>query len=94
MSKAPKIGHFFDDEEKSIVEAIEKNDYKVGQSNLNRERIKELQAAAGATINEERMRISIRVPKTDLSRLKALAMQEGIPYQTLINSILHKAVAR
>ena len=30
--------------------------------------------------------------KPALSRLKTKAMQEGISYQTLINSILHKAV--
>jgi hypothetical protein len=34
----------------------------------------------------------ILTAKPDLSRLKTKAMQEGIPYQTLINSILHKTV--
>ncbi len=92
MNKKPQIGHFLDNEEKAIVEAIEQKDYEVGESHLTSERLKELQAAARETINEERSRISLRVPKTDLSRLKALAMKEGIPYQTLINSILHKAV--
>jgi predicted DNA binding CopG/RHH family protein len=38
------------------------------------------------TINEQRQKISIRVPRTDLARLKAKAMREGIPYQTAINS--------
>jgi predicted DNA binding CopG/RHH family protein len=34
----------------------------------------------------------LRIPRTDLARLKSRAMQEGIPYQTLINSIIHKYV--
>ncbi len=92
MNREPQIGRFLNEDEKAIVKAIEHKDYTIGQSSLTSGRLKELQAAAGATINEERSRISLRVPKTDLSRLKALAMKEGIPYQTLINSILHKAV--
>jgi predicted DNA binding CopG/RHH family protein len=32
------------------------------------------------------------VSKYNLTKLKARAMREGMPYQTLINSILHKAV--
>ncbi|CAI2934003.1 protein of unknown function [Aminobacter niigataensis] len=33
-----------------------------------------------------------RVAERDLARLKARAAEEGMPYQTLINSILHKYV--
>ena len=35
-------------------------------------------------------RINIRLIKEDLSSLKAKAEEEGIPYQTLIASIIHK----
>ena len=35
-------------------------------------------------------RISIRVYGSDLEQIKRIAMQEGLPYQTLITSILHK----
>lgn len=34
--------------------------------------------------------ISIRVNEADLARLRAQAIREGMPYQTLINSIIHK----
>ena len=34
--------------------------------------------------------ISIRISEIDLIRLKAKAAQEGIPYQTLISSSLHR----
>ncbi len=91
MSKQPKI-NFLDDEEKALYEAVESDDYTPGESILTPERKAELQAIAQNTINEERSKISLRIPKSDLSRLKARAVREGIPYQTLINSILHKAL--
>jgi len=37
-------------------------------------------------------RISLAIPEADLARLKALAAKKGMPYQTLINSILHEYV--
>jgi predicted DNA binding CopG/RHH family protein len=36
--------------------------------------------------------INIRLSESDLSRIKARAMREGLPYQTLISSVLHKYV--
>ena len=92
MAKEPKIGKFLDDEERELHEAIESDDYEVGESSLTPELKKELQEAARATINEKRVKVSLRIPETDLSRLKAKALREGIPYQTFINSIIHKAV--
>ena len=50
------------------------------------------QEAARNTQNKTR-NINIRLTEKDLSRLKAKAAEEGIPYQTLVSSILHKAVA-
>ena len=35
-------------------------------------------------------RINIRLPLGDIGRIKTIAMQEGLPYQTLVASILHK----
>jgi predicted DNA binding CopG/RHH family protein len=90
MSKEPKIGKFLDDEERELHEAIEREDYGVAKSFLTSERKAELQGYARATINEKRVKVSLRVPETDLARLKARALREGVPYQTLINSILHK----
>lgn len=53
-----------------------------------------LTEAAVAHLRNERERISLLVPKRNLSQLKARAMEEGMPYQTLINSILHKWLAQ
>jgi predicted DNA binding CopG/RHH family protein len=49
--------------------------------------------AARDMIEGKRQRISISIPERDLARLKANALEEGMPYQTLINSILHKYVS-
>ncbi len=38
-------------------------------------------------------RINIRLSEQDVHRLQVTALQEGIPYQTLISSILHKFVS-
>lgn len=92
MKNIPKVTNYIDDDEKQLIEAIECDDYQVGSSALTSDRLQELQAGARGKMNEERTPISLRIPKTDLSRLKTRAMQEGIPYQTLINSILHKSV--
>ena len=91
--KAPTIGKFVDDEEKALYELIESDGYEPGPNLLTPPRMRELQEAARATINEQRTKISLRLPNTDLQRLKAKALSEGMPYQTLINSILHKAVS-
>ncbi len=40
----------------------------------------------------EKKNISLRVNSQDIEQLKLRAEQEGIPYQTLISSILHKFV--
>ena len=94
MNKEPAIGKYLDDEERELIEAIESDDYELGASKLTPERLSEIQEAARNTINETSAKVSIRIPRTDLARVKSLAMQEGIPYQTLIKSIIHKAVSR
>ena len=38
----------------------------------------------------KRKAINIKVLESDLERLKAKALEEGMPYQTLLNSVLHK----
>ena len=41
---------------------------------------------------QQRKAINIKVLESDLELLKARALKEGMPYQTLINSVLHKYV--
>jgi len=38
--------------------------------------------------------ISIRLQEADLAKLRRLAAQKGLPYQTYMKSLLHEALAR
>ena len=78
----PSVGRCLDDEERELIEMVESDNF-VFESLLTPERKQQIEAMARATRNDEREKISTRVSKTDLSRLKSRAMQEGIPYQTL-----------
>lgn len=48
-------------------------------------------AYARRTLRKNR-RINIRLSQIDLEALQIRAVQEGIPYQTLVSSVLHKYV--
>ena len=50
------------------------------------------QEYAKATFRKDR-RINIRISSKDLEALQKRALEEGIPYQTLISSVLHKYVS-
>ncbi|MFT3812207.1 MAG: hypothetical protein QM740_02395 [Acidovorax sp.] len=50
-----------------------------------------LKAAARATAIKDR-RVNIRLSSGDLSDIQVKALEEGVPYQTLIASVLHKYV--
>ena len=89
--KTPTIGHYIDQDEQDLIEQIERDSDKF-VSTLTPELANSYQQAAEHTLNRSRVKISLRVREVDLNRLKARAVREGIPYQTLINSILHKAV--
>ena len=77
-------------EEKEELEAIENGEY-VEVKDMKKE-IENAKLAAKATLNKTR-NINIRLSEQDLYRLKARAIEEGLPYQTLVSSIVHKAVA-
>jgi predicted DNA binding CopG/RHH family protein len=47
------------------------------------------QAYARATLRKDK-RVNIRISERDLRELQKRALHEGIPYQTLISSVLHK----
>lgn len=77
----------YDNEEKKIMESIENEEW-ISVDNLEDE-IKKAKAAAHATFTKSE-RMNIRISPNDLKRLKIKAMEEGMPYQTLVSSIIHK----
>ena len=88
----PKIGTFINDAEKDLIKGLEADDAEF-KCHLTAKRRTELHDIAHATMNDEREKITLRISRKDLIRIKSRALQEGLPYQTLINSILHKAVS-
>ncbi len=78
-----------DSEEKEILKAFESGQLKrvKGVS----EKIEQHQKIAEATFKKD-ARINIRLSSKDLRALQARALKEGIPYQTLVSSVLHKFV--
>jgi len=76
-------------EEKEILKAFEAGEFK---SVLTSRRKKMLQAAAEETFKKDK-RINIRISRRDFESLQRRALEEGIPYQTLVSSVLHKYVS-
>lgn len=76
-------------EEQEIEDAFERGEYS-RIANFEEEKAK-LEAAARYTLEKTRT-ISIRLTEKSYNKIEASAAREGIPYQTLISSILHKHV--
>ncbi len=77
------------DEEMALAKSIESGEWK-SVSDLS-DMKKKLQSAASETALKDH-RINVRISKRDVEALKTRALEEGIPYQTLVTSILHKYV--
>ncbi len=78
-----------DREEQELLSSIEKGAWKPVK-NMAVE-IREYAKYAKNTLKKDQ-RISIRMSKQDLVGIQSKAVSEGIPYQTLITSIVHKYV--
>ena len=76
-------------DEKEILKDFEAGEF---ESVLTPRRKKYIQASAEETFKKDK-RINIRISSRDLTSLQRRALEEGIPYQTLVSSILHKYVS-
>lgn len=74
--------------EREILAAFEASKLKSVATKAELARFK---AAARATAIKDR-RVNIRLSSIDLGDIQVRALEEGIPYQTLIASVLHKYV--
>ncbi len=75
-------------EEKEILESYENDEWV---SVINDSNIAKYKAAAKNTFKKDK-RVNIRISKMDLDLLQEKALIEGLPYQTLMSSVLHKYV--
>ena len=76
-------------EEKDLLESYEKDEWKPIKG--KKKKVSYYQGIAKATFRKD-SRINIRMSSKDVHALQVKAVEEGIPYQTLISSILHKYV--
>lgn len=78
-----------DETEKQVLQDYESDEFK---SVLTPARRKQIQGIAERSAKKDK-RINIRLSGRDLAALQRRALEEGIPYQTLVSSILHKYVS-
>lgn len=74
-------------EEKQLLKEVERGEW-VPVKDLAKAK-KEAMAVARNTLKKNK-NINLRISERDLSKLRVKAIEEGIPYQTLAASILHK----
>jgi predicted DNA binding CopG/RHH family protein len=81
----PKIDAY----EREVLAAFEKG---MLRSVATKAELAKFKAAARATAIKDR-RVNIRLSSGDLSDIQVKALEQGVPYQTLIASVLHKYVS-
>lgn len=86
--KKTEFGYTLDDDETEILQAMDAGEFVPVTDLASRKA--ELQTAAQAFSGMKRKSINIRIPEYNLDRLKQQANRQGLPYQTLINSILQQ----
>lgn len=74
-------------DERDILKSFEQGEWK-SVKDLDAEKKKAIEVAR-ATFRKDR-RVNIRISSKDLEDIRKKAVEEGIPYQTLIASVLHK----
>lgn len=79
-----------DSEEKELLESYDRDEWQ-SASDIKSESDR-YRRYAGATFKKDK-RINIRMSEKDLMAIQKKALEEGIPYQTLISSILHKYIS-
>ena len=78
---------YLDEFEKDILQSVEANEWK--SKNNTKERLKELQSYIK---NEKKKVISLRLSENDIYELKKKALENSIPYQNLVQMLIHKFV--
>ena len=85
MANSKFIDEPIDDEERALMEAIENGETEP----IPRD---ELEAMRADIMSASAKNITIRMQLDDLNGIKKMAKAAGMPYQTLINSIIHRYV--
>ena len=76
-------------EEKKILESVEKGQWR-SVHGVKKE-IRRYHDYARATVRKDK-RVNIRMSEKDLVRFQKEAIEQGLPYQTLVSSVLHRYI--
>ncbi|MBU8902786.1 MAG: hypothetical protein KOO69_08600 [Victivallales bacterium] len=76
-------------EEKDLLASIEKGEWQQ-ISDFKSESVRYKEVAKNTMLKNKR--VNIRMTERDFVHFQKKALQEGLPYQTLISSILHKYI--
>ena len=76
-----------DQEEKELMDSLERDEWHPVKNQA--EEKKNAIAAARNTLKKDK-RINLRLTEKDYHQIQIKAIEEGLPYQTLISSIIHK----
>ena len=84
--KKMKKAKYLDKEERDLAQSLEKEEWV---STLTKKEKKQYEEYARYSLNKQK-RINIRMSERDLKKIRAKAIEEGIPYQSLISMLIHK----
>ncbi len=79
-----------DREERELLDSFEREEW-IPAKNQTRESDRHRRYAKNTLIKDKR--VNIRISSKDLEGLRTIAVEDGIPYQTLMASVLHKYVS-
>jgi len=77
---------YLDKDEMKLAKSLEKEEWI---SDLTKKEKKQYEEYARYSLSK-RKRINIRMSERDLKKIQAKAIEEGIPYQSLISMLIHK----
>ena len=77
---------YLDNDEMKLAKSLENEEWI---STLSKKEKKQYEEYARYSLNK-RKRINIRMSERDLKKIQAKAIEEGIPYQSLISMLIHK----
>jgi predicted DNA binding CopG/RHH family protein len=77
-------------DEKKILDSVERGEWRSARA--PRRALSRYSRSAKVTFKKDR-RLNIRISTKDLEAIQKRALEEGLPYQTLIASLLHKYAA-
>ena len=82
--------NYIDNQKKELISSLDDIDFS--QIKNDEENSKLLKKSAKAFVKKEETKMNIRISSSELEKIKAVALQEGLKYQTFIKSILHKYI--